>query len=109
MNFLKLQRFVGRKAYKSTFSANITMEGIIINYRGSHKTQNTNQMIVKVDGAQSRDDASKLLKKTLVWTTETGKKINGVILSEHGNSGAIRVKFERGLPGQSIGTKVLIE
>jgi large subunit ribosomal protein L35Ae len=102
-------KFIGRKVYKPTFSANITMEGIIINYRGSHKTQHTGQMIVKVENVETRDAASKLLKKTLVWTTETGKKINGVILSEHGNSGAIRVKFERGLPGQSVGTKVLIE
>ncbi len=106
---MEMLRSTGRKAYKSTFSADITMEGIIINYRGSHKTQNTNQMVVKVDGVQSREEASKLLKKNLVWTTETGKKITGTILSEHGNSGANRVKFERGLPGQSIGTKVLIE
>lgn len=106
---MEMSRSMGRKLYKRTFSADITMEGIIINYRGSHKTQDTGQMIVKVDGIESRAEASQLLKKTLVWTTETGKKINGVVLSEHGNSGAIRVKFERGLPGQSVGTKVLIE
>ena len=85
------------------------MEGVIINYRGSHKTQNTNQMIVKVDGIESRAKASELLKKELIWKTPTGKEIKGVVLAEHGNRGAIRVKFERGLPGQSIGTKVDIK
>jgi large subunit ribosomal protein L35Ae len=85
------------------------MEGIIINYRGSHKTQNTNQMIVKVEGVENREQASKLLNKTLTWITITGKEIKGVVLKEHGNSGVVRVKFERGLPGQSIGTKVKIE
>lgn len=85
------------------------MEGVIISYRGSHKTQNTNQMIVKVDGVESRDKASELLKKELTWKTPSGKEIKGTVLAEHGNKGAVRVKFERGLPGQSIGTRVDIK
>ena len=31
------------------------MEGVIINYRGSHKTQHPNQMIVKIDGYETKD------------------------------------------------------
>ena len=30
-------------------------------------------------------------------------------MKEHGNKGAVRVKFEKGLPGQAISTKVKIE
>jgi large subunit ribosomal protein L35Ae len=85
------------------------MEGVIINYRGSHKTQHPNQMIVKVEGYETKDKASDLLKKTVVWTTPAGNEIKGSILKEHGNKGAVRVKFERGLPGQAIGTKVRVE
>jgi len=85
------------------------MEGVIINYRGSHKTQNTNQMIVKVEGIETKEKASGLLKKELIWKTPSGKEIKGSILAEHGNKGAVRVKFERGLPGQAIGTKVDIK
>jgi large subunit ribosomal protein L35Ae len=85
------------------------MEGIIISYRGSHKTQNTNQMIIKADGVETREKASELLKKEIIWKTPTGKEIKGVILAEHGNRGALRAKFERGLPGQALGTKVDIK
>jgi large subunit ribosomal protein L35Ae len=85
------------------------MEGTIVNYRGSHKTQYPNQMIVKVDSITSKEKARDLLKKTVSWTTPTKKIIKGTIMKEHGNKGAVRVKFEKGLPGQAIGTKVKIE
>lgn len=85
------------------------MEGVIINYRGSHKTQHPNQMIVKIDGYETKDKSSELLKKTIVWTSPAGKEIKGSIMKEHGNKGAVRVKFEKGLPGQAIGTKVKVE
>ncbi len=85
------------------------MEGVIINYRGSHKTQYPNQMVIKVSDIDSKEQASKLLKKNVIWKSPAGKEIKGVILKEHGNRGAVRVKFEKGLPGQAIGTKVKIE
>jgi len=85
------------------------MEGTIINYRGSHKTQYPNQMILKVDGIETKEKAKSLLKKTVVWLTPAKKEIKGTITKEHGNKGAVRVKFEKGLPGQAIGTKVNIK
>jgi large subunit ribosomal protein L35Ae len=85
------------------------MEGTIINYRGSHKTQHPNQMIIKVKEIETKEKAKDLLKKTVTWLTPTKKEIKGVITKEHGNKGAVRVKFEKGLPGQAIGTKVKIE
>jgi len=85
------------------------MEGVVIGYRGSHKTQHPNQMIVKVEGVEKKDKASGLVNKTVIWVTPSGKELKGTILKEHGNKGAVRVKFERGLPGQAIGTKVKVE
>ena len=85
------------------------MEGVIVNYRGSHKTQHPNQMIIKVDGVDSKEKASELVKKKVIWETPTKKQMIGTILKEHGNKGALRVKFEVGLPGQAIGTKVKVE
>nr|MBA4405056.1 50S ribosomal protein L35ae [Nanoarchaeum sp.] len=86
------------------------MEGVIIDYRGSHKTQHPmNQMIIKVETIDSKEQAGSLLKKAIVWTSPAGKEIHGVILKEHGNKGAVRVKFEKGLPGQAIGTKVKLK
>ena len=85
------------------------MEGIIVNFRGSHKTQYSNQMIVKVSDIEKKEDAIKLIGKKVIWTTPSGKEIIGNITKEHGNKGAVRVRFEKGLPGQSLGEKVKVE
>jgi large subunit ribosomal protein L35Ae len=82
------------------------MEGVIVNYRGSHKTQYPNQMIIKVDGVDSKEKAKELVKKEVIWETPAKKQMKGIILKEHGTKGAVRVKFTPGLPGQAIGTKV---
>ncbi|MBT7902301.1 50S ribosomal protein L35ae [Candidatus Woesearchaeota archaeon] len=84
------------------------MEGTISNFKGSHKTQVHNQMIIVVPEVDSRDEAAKLVGKSVVWTSVAGKELKGEVRSAHGNSGAIRVLFETGMPGQSIGQKVKI-
>jgi len=86
------------------------MEGKISAFRGSHKTQKSNQMIVFVSGVDSKDKASSLVGKVVSWKTP-GKKgvvIRGKVSRAHGCSGAVRVIFERGMPGQSLGTSVVI-
>lgn len=86
------------------------MKATIVNYRGSFRTQKNNQMVLKAEGVDSRVKAKKLVGKDVVWDTPGGKKqIRGKIVAEHGNSGAVRVIFERGMPGQSIGKKVEVK
>jgi large subunit ribosomal protein L35Ae len=84
------------------------MEATIMNFRSGRHTQTTNQMIVKIDGCDTKEKATKFVGKKVVWTSPAGKKINGEIRAAHGNSGALRVLFEKGLPGQSIGRKVAL-
>lgn len=81
------------------------MNGVIINFRrGKHVTSN-NQMIIKPEASNSKEDATKLVGKKITYNT--GKKdMIGEVVSAHGNSGAVRVKFETGMPGQAIGQKV---
>jgi len=85
------------------------MEGTIVNYRQGRHTQNTSQMIIKVNGVEKKADAEKLKSKKVVWKSPSGKELVGEIRSAHGNKGAVRVKFVRGLPGQAIGKRVQIE
>lgn len=85
------------------------MEGVISNFRGSRRVKRHNQMIVHVDGVDSKDKASKLIGKKVVWKTSGGRQMSGEITAIHGNSGALRARFETGMPGQSIGEKVFIE
>ena len=85
------------------------MEGIIVNFRGGLKTKKGNQLVVKPEGITNRKEAEKLLNKTVIWQTPAGNKIKGTVSRLHGNSGALRVQFEKGMPGQSLGTKVEIQ
>ena len=84
------------------------MEGVIKNFKRGRTTQTTNQMIVVVKGIEKKDKAKELVGKRVVWKSPADKEINGEVRSAHGNNGAIRVLFEKGMPGQAIGEKVNI-
>lgn len=83
------------------------MEGLIINYRRGRKTQTTNQMIVQFPQTDKKK-ADGLVGKEVVYVCpgKLKKEIKGKISSAHGNKGAVRVHFERGMPGQAVGDKV---
>jgi len=83
------------------------MEGAIKNFKRGRKTQNTNQIIVVVKGVEKKEKASELVGKKVIWKSPAGKEIEGEVRSAHGNSGALRVLFKTGMPGQAIGTKVV--
>ncbi len=85
------------------------MEGVIKNFRRGRTTQKTHHMIVYFDDKSNRENAAKLVGKSAVWKSPAGKEITGKVASAHGNKGAVRVIFEKGMPGQSIGTKVEIK
>lgn len=81
------------------------MNGTIVNFRRGKNITSNNQMVVKPEASSSKEDASKLVGKKVAYNT--GKKdMIGEVVSAHGNSGAVRVKFETGMPGQAIGQKV---
>ena len=85
------------------------MEGIIASFRRGRHTQTDNQMLVNVKDVDSKEKASKLIGKAVVWKSPAGKEIKGKIRSVHGNNGVLRVLFDTGMPGQSLGNKVKIE
>lgn len=84
------------------------MEGTIINFKRGQRITTDNQMIVHVPGVKTKEEAKKLVGKKVAYNT--GKKdMVGVVASSHGNSGALRVRFETGMPGQAIGQKVKLQ
>ena len=84
------------------------MEGLILNFRRSVSNQYNNQMIINVD-LDHKDKAKQLVGKIVVWKSPKGTEIKGEVRSSHGNKGNLRVLFEKGMPGQAIGTKVEIK
>ncbi len=84
------------------------MEGIIVNYRKSVHVQKPNHVVVSVEGIDTKDKATKLVGKKVIY--HTGKKdMIGKVNAIHGNKGALRAVFETGMPGQALGQKVKIE
>ena len=85
------------------------MEGTIVNYRRGRHTQKDNQMVIIVENITENKKAEELIGKKAIFTTQAGKEITGKITGSHGTKGAVKVLFEKGMPGQSIGKKVKIE
>ena len=85
------------------------MQGIIVNFRRGRHTQKNRQMIIVAEGITSKEKASSLIGKEVIWKSPAGKEIKGKISGTHGNKGALRVLFDIGMPGQSIGDKVEIK
>ena len=80
---------------------------VIVNFRGGRHTQKNNQMVVIV--ADDKDKAKALVGKQVIWKSPAGKELKGKITQLHGSKGAVRVLFETGMPGQSVGTEVEIK
>ena len=85
------------------------MKAKIVSFRRGRHTQYKNQMVVAVKGSNSKDSASNLVDKAVIWTSPAKKEIKGRVSGTHGNNGNVRVLFEKGMPGQSINTSVNIE
>lgn len=83
----------------------------VIQFRRGRKTFRPRHFLLEVEGTDNREKASKFVGKTVSWSSpgKEPKIINGVIKSAHGNNGVVRAIFEKGLPGQAIGTEVKIK
>jgi len=80
----------------------------IIQFRQGRKTQKPRHFLIEISDVDSREKATKFIGKEAIWTS-TGKEpttIKGKISSAHGGNGVVRAIFEKGLPGQAIGTEV---
>lgn len=82
--------------------------GTVINYRQGMHRQNTHDLLIKIQGVDSADSASKYIGRRVVWKSQTMKKIAGKLVSSHGKGGTLIGRFRKGLPGQALGTVVEI-
>jgi len=85
------------------------IEGVISNYRRGRHTVHPKHCILVFPNIKTRKEANKLIGRTVVWLTPSGKELKGVISRAHGNNGAVRAHFKKaGVPGQALGQKVKI-
>jgi len=85
-------------------------QALILSFRRGRHTQKTNQFLLEIAGIDSKAKASKFIGKRVVWKnqkkTTKNKEIHGKITHTHGNSGVLRARFSKGLPGTAIGNKI---
>ena len=79
------------------------MKGKIVSYRRGRHSQYQNQALVRFDDVESREGAQKLVGKKVVW-----KSVEGIVTRVHGANGVVRVHFKTSLPGQAIGSPVMV-
>jgi len=83
------------------------MEATVMHFRQGRHHQNTGQVILKA--SESAEESEKLIGKKVTWKSPAGKEISGKVSALHGRKGNVRAIFaEKGLPGQALGTKVVI-
>ena len=83
--------------------------GKVVQFRRGRHTIHEKHMLIEVEGVSSKEDASKLVGKSVEWKSPAGKIIKGKVSGPHGNNGIVKAIFEKGLPGQSVSTEVKIE
>ena len=85
------------------------IEGVISNYKRGRHTVHLKHCILVFSNIKTRKEANKLIGRTVVWKSSSGKELRGIITRAHGNHGAVRAHFKKaGVPGQALGTKIKI-
>jgi large subunit ribosomal protein L35Ae len=94
----------------TSIKAELKLPGVavILSYRGGRKTRSGNQMLVSIEGADSKPAASAYIGRRVVWKTPSGKAIHGAITHAHGGNGVLRVRFSRGMPGEALGKRAKV-
>ena len=84
------------------------VKGTVIQFRRGRKTFKPRHFLIEVASCDSKEKAEKYVGKSVSWKSDgkEPKTITGKVSSSHGNNGVLRAIFEKGLPGQSIGTEV---
>jgi len=79
--------------------------GTIVNYRIGIGTQNPKECLIQFAHVNSASLAGQLINRKVVWKQGDSKFI-GKIVGSHGKKGVVKVKFQKGVPGQALGTTV---
>ena len=79
--------------------------GTIVNYRIGIGTQKPKECLIQFAHVNSASLACQLINRKVVWK-QGDIKLIGKIAGSHGKKGVVKVKFQKGVPGQALGTTV---
>jgi len=81
-------------------------EGVILRYRLGRKAQYPRECLIKVPELEPAE-AGGMVGRRVSWPADR-PEIHGVIVGLHGRRGTLRARFNRGVPGQALGSRVRI-
>jgi len=79
--------------------------GRIVSYRIGIGTQNPKECLIQFAHINSAALADQLINRKVVWKQGVSK-FKGKIVGSHCKKGVVKVKFQKGVPGQALGTTV---
>ncbi len=87
------------------------VKGKVVQFRMGKRTYTPRHFLIEIPSVDSKEKASEFIGSSVEWKSpgKTEKIISGKIASSHGNKGVLRAIFEKGLPGQAIGTEVEVK
>ncbi|MCS7364918.1 MAG: 50S ribosomal protein L35ae [archaeon GB-1867-035] len=84
------------------------LNGVILGYKRGLKRQYPRYVYLKFNGFSSESEASRLIGRRVVWRSGKGLKFIGKIVKLHGRKGVVIARFRTPLPGQAIGSRVVL-
>jgi len=80
------------------------LKGYIMGYRRGWNEQYPDEVLVKIEGVNSKSEACKLIGCKVIAKDPHGNTYRGKIVKAHGKRGVVRVVFKPNIPGQLIGS-----
>lgn len=86
----------------------VGLDGVILGYKRGLRKQYPKYVYLKFSNCLSDSEASRLIGRRVVWRSKKGFKVIGKIVRIHGRRGVVIAKFRTPLPGQAIGSRVVL-
>uniref|UniRef100_A0A0B6Y079 Large ribosomal subunit protein eL33 n=1 Tax=Arion vulgaris TaxID=1028688 RepID=A0A0B6Y079_9EUPU len=96
-------------------------KGIFTGYKRGLRNSHENTTLIKIEGVSNKDEADFYVGKRVVYLYKAKKAVArigkeatkvrtviGRVTRSHGNTGAIRARFNRTLPPQAMGSRVRV-
>jgi len=92
-------------------ASRVYQPAIVLGYTRSREQQKPNRALVEIIGCKTREDARFYLGKRVLYLTKSAnddqpfRVVIGKVCRTHGNSGVVRVKFQRNITSNAFGKK----
>ena len=83
-------------------------QGIVVSFRRGKHTQRNKQVLIKIEGVGSSQEATKFIGRKVVWNSKNRTQTIGSIVDIHGRKGLVRANLRKGLSGSVLGFQIQI-